>query len=33
MRYKMIEQLTDIDFERLTGVQRETFEEMLKVVE
>ena len=33
MRYETIEQLKDRDFKRLTGVQRETFEEMLKVVE
>jgi DDE superfamily endonuclease len=33
MRYETIEQLKDTDFKRLTGVQRETFEEMLKVVE
>lgn len=33
MRYETIEQLKDSDFKRLTGVQRETFEEMLKVVE
>ncbi len=33
MRYETIEQLKDTDFKRLTGVQRETFAEMLKVVE
>jgi hypothetical protein len=33
MRYETIEQLKDADFKRLTGVQRETFAEMLKVVE
>jgi hypothetical protein len=33
MRYETIEPLTDTDFKRLTGVQRETFEEMLQVVE
>ena len=33
MRYETIKQLKDRDFKRLTGVQRETFEEMLKVVE
>jgi Helix-turn-helix of DDE superfamily endonuclease len=33
MRYETSEQLNDRDFKRLTGVQRETFEEMLKVVE
>lgn len=33
MRYETILQLKDIDFKRLTGVQRETFEQMLKVVE
>jgi len=33
MRYETIGQLKDTDFKRLTGVQRETFEEMLKVVE
>ena len=33
MRYETIQQLKDIDFKRLTGVQRETFEQMLKVVE
>ncbi len=33
MRYETIEQLKGSDFKRLTGVQRETFEEMLKVVE
>jgi hypothetical protein len=33
MKYETIGQLKDTDFKRLTGVQRETFEEMLKVVE
>jgi hypothetical protein len=33
MRYETIEPLRDTDFKRLTGVQRETFEEMLQVVE
>ena len=33
MRYETIQGLTGTDFKRLTGVQRETFEEMLKVVE
>ena len=33
MRYETIQQLKDIDFKRLTGVQRKTFEQMLKVVE
>ena len=33
MRYETIKQLKDTEFKRLTGVQRETFEEMLKVVE
>ena len=33
MRYETIEHLKDTDFKRLTGVQRETFEAMLKVVE
>jgi hypothetical protein len=33
MRYETIQGLKDTDFKRLTGVQRETFEEMLKVVE
>jgi hypothetical protein len=32
MRYETIKDLQDTDFKRLTGVQRETFEEMLKVV-
>jgi hypothetical protein len=31
MRYETIKQLKDTDFERLTGVQRETFEKMLEV--
>src|SRR5215210_6927991 len=33
MRYETIQDLKDTDFKRLTGVQRETFEQMLKVVE
>lgn len=33
MRYETIEHLKNTDFKRLTGVQRETFEEMLQVVE
>jgi hypothetical protein len=33
MRYETIKGLKDTDFKRLTGVQRETFEKMLKVVE
>src|SRR5512141_791087 len=33
MKYETIGQLKDTDFKRLTGVQRETFEEMVKVVE
>ena len=33
MRYETIEHLKDTDFNRLTGIQRETFEQMLKVVE
>jgi len=33
MRYETIEDLKDTDFKRLTGVQRETFGLMLKVVE
>lgn len=33
MRYETIEHLKDTDFKRLTGVRRETFEEMLTVVE
>jgi hypothetical protein len=33
MRYETIQQLKDADFKRLTGVQRETFETMLAVVE
>jgi len=33
MRYETIEHLNDTDFKRLTGVQRETFDKMLKVVE
>ena len=33
MKYETIKHLKDTDFKRLTGVQRETFEKMLKVVE
>ena len=33
MHYETIEQLKDSDFKRLTGVQRETFEQMLVVIE
>src|SRR5512146_290932 len=33
MRYETIQHLKDTDFKRLTGVQCETFEEMLKVIE
>jgi hypothetical protein len=33
MRYETIKHLQDTDFKRLTGVQRETFEKMLKVIE
>ena len=33
MRYEAIQQLKDRDFKRLTGVQREPFEQLLKVVE
>ena len=33
MRYETIQHLKDTDFKRLTGVQRETFETMLNVVE
>ena len=33
MRNETIEQLKDTEFKRLTGVQRETFAEMLKVIE
>lgn len=33
MRYETIKQLKDADFKRLTGVQRRTFEQMLKVIE
>jgi hypothetical protein len=32
MNYKTIEHLKDSDFKRLTGVQRETFEQMLTVI-
>ena len=32
MRYETIKHLKDTDFKRLTGVQRETFEKMLKVI-
>jgi hypothetical protein len=33
MKYETIKQLKETDFKRLTGVQRETFDLMLKVVE
>jgi hypothetical protein len=33
MRYETIKHLKDTDFKRLTGVQRETFEKMRKVIE
>ena len=33
MRYETIKHLKDTDFKRLSGVQRETFEKMLAVVE
>jgi len=33
MRYETIEHLKDSDFKRLTGVQRKTFDQMLKVIE
>ncbi len=33
MRYETIQHLSEADFKRLTGVQRESFEKMLKVVE
>jgi hypothetical protein len=33
MRYETIKHLKDSDFKRLTGVQRETFDQMLKVIE
>ena len=33
MRYETIEHLKDTHFKRLTGVQRNTFDKMLKVVE
>jgi len=33
MRYETIKHLKDVDFNRLTGVQRDTFERMLAVVE
>ena len=33
MRYETIQHLKETDFKRLTGVQRETFEMMLKVIE
>ena len=33
MNYKTIEHLKESDFKRLTGVQRETFEQMLTVIE
>jgi hypothetical protein len=32
MKYETIQHLKDPDFKRLTGVQRETFEQMLKVI-
>ena len=33
MRYETVQHLKDADFKRLTGVQRETFEKMRKVIE
>ena len=33
MHYETIQHLKDTDFKRLTGVQRETFDQMLQVVE
>ncbi len=33
MHYETIEHLKDSDFKRLTGVQRETFDQMLAVIE
>ena len=33
MNYRAIEHLKDSDFKRLTGIQRETFEQMLAVIE
>lgn len=33
MRYETVEKLTDEDFKRCTGVQRNTFEQMLVIVE
>ena len=33
MNYESIEHLKDSDFKRLTGVQRETFDQMLAIVE
>src|SRR5919204_5443514 len=33
MRYETIKHLKDTDFKRLTGVERETFAQMLQVVE
>ena len=33
MNYETIEHLKDSDFKRLTGVQRETFDQMLAIVE
>lgn len=33
MRYETVKQLKDTDFKRLTGVQRETFEFMLQVID
>ena len=33
MHYETIEQLRDSDFKRLTGIQRETFNQMLAIIE
>ena len=33
MRYETVQHLKEAEFKRLTGVQRETFEKMLKVIE
>jgi DDE superfamily endonuclease len=33
MRYETIKHLKDTDFKRLTGVQRQTFEQMLSIVD
>ena len=33
MKYETIQHLKDTEFKRLTGVERETFEEMLQVIE